>query len=165
MNNTESAQGIYASALAKIASLREVEALERVKALWPEVIEIGTRDDATEYSIVINPLVNILAAVLCGDYNAHFHSDGGTLQTLSVIGVCSAVTSRFRPGYALAKIEPDVSFKNTAKIGEAIIMSVKEIGARGPVSILELKGWVNEGQDALFTPRKLTMVKIPASSG
>lgn len=166
MNTTEHAQSIYAKALATATGLREIDALVRIQSLWPEIVELGERNGATEYSVTINPIANILAAALCGDYNADFHSGlSGALQTLSVIGVCSAVTSRFRPGYALARIEPDVSFKSTAMIGEPIIMSVKETTARGPVSILALNGWVNNGTDPLFSPRKLTMVKITNGSG
>lgn len=111
----------------------------------------------------MTPAANIIGAIICGDHNATFHTGSGVLQTLTLVGTCSAVTSQFRPGYALRKIQPEISFVKAVPIGASIVMTVRETRARGPISVFELTACVEGSDEELFfVPRILTMFKIPA---
>lgn len=154
----DDAQQTYATTLpAELAA----DPLKLIAALWPDIEDLDINEEGfTLYKITMNAIANTIGAALCGDLNARFHTGAGVLQTLTLVGMCSAVTSRFRPGYALAKIQPDIAFKNTVRIGASVIMQMKELKARGGISIIELRGHVEETCQAVFTPRTLTMVKI-----
>jgi hypothetical protein len=130
-------------------------------ALWPVIEDRGINEDGfTIFRITMSDVANIIGAAMCGDLNASFHTGTGVLQTLTLVGMCSAVISRFRPGYALAKIQPDIAFKNTVRIGSSVTMQMKELKARAGISIVELRGHIEETNLDVFTPRTLTMVKI-----
>ncbi|MEK7462546.1 MAG: hypothetical protein AAB618_03145 [Patescibacteria group bacterium] len=141
--------------------LETIPAWSIVRALWPDIKELSEENGYRRFRIRMAPLANLLGAILCGDHNVEFHTAGGVLQTLTLIGMCSAVTSQFQPGYALAKIKPEVAFKGTVPVGAYIIMSAKKQSERGPVVIFELMAEVEGGQELFSTPRYLTMFKIP----
>lgn len=136
-----------------------------VRLLWPKIEMLSEKSGYRHYRIRMTRFANTLGAIICGDHNAVFHTGTGVLQTLTLVGMCSAVTSQFRPGYALRKIEPDISFVKTVPIGASVVMTVKEIKARGPLCIFELTARVEGSDQELFSvPRILTMFKIPDKS-
>lgn len=148
--------------------LGEERAWRILHALLPKITDLGIRDGRQEYEITMSKTANTLAAILCGDHNVAFHTTGGYLQTLPIIGICSAITSCFCPGYALLRIEPDVDFKrgvnfrSAVPVGVPVTMSVSLLSERGDTRILSLDGWYeDEGNKLFFPSRKLAMFKIP----
>ena len=157
----QDAQRCYVTELAKTVSLPTSELWNLVRLLWPHIEELETEDGTTTFRIIMSPLMNTLGAVGCGDHNAAFHTGDGYMQTLSLVGTCSAITSVFRPGYALARIDAPVDFKAAVPIGAAILMTAREEKARGPLCIFELNGRIEKCGTALFgSPRRLVMRKI-----
>ena len=155
------AQKRYVAELRKKLSLPTVELWSLVRLLWPEIEELGMEGDTRIFRITMSPLMNVLGAIGCGDHNAVFHTGDGYMQTLSLVGMCSAITSVFRPGYALARIDAPVDFKAAVPIGAAILMTAREEKARGPLCIFELNGRIEKCGTALFgSPRRLVMRKI-----
>lgn len=139
------------------------EAWKIVRGLWPSIEELGEEDGFHHFRITMSPLANLLGAITCGDHNVEFHTGSGVLQTLTLVGTCSAITSQFRPGYALRKIEPEISFVKSVPIGADVIMTAKEVRARGPLCVFELTAHIEGSGEELFSvPRTLTMFKIPA---
>lgn len=139
---------------------------ELVRLLWPEIEELGEENGYTRYRIKMTPLANTLGAIMGGDHNVAFHTGAGVLQTLPLVAMCSAVTSRFKPGYMLRSIEPDISFDEKVPIGASVIMSTKLTrGGNGRrLMVFELQGRVEGSEKDLFSkPRLLTMFKIPKS--
>lgn len=141
---------------------------EFIHKLWPKIQELSNENsgDAERYRIQMSELANIISAIICGDHNVKFHTGpDAVLQTLPLIGMCSAVTSQFRPGYALRRIQPEISFLKTVSIKANVIMAAKEIKEREPLSIFELTARVEGSDEELFSePRILTMFKIPNPS-
>jgi hypothetical protein len=159
--DTHDTQKHYVNELAKILNRPKAELWELARLLWPKIENLGESDDTTTFRVTMSPLMNILGALGCGDYNAHFHTSDGYMQTLSLVGMCSAVTSTYRPGYALARIDAPVDFKTAVPIGAAVLMTTREIGDRGPVNMFELNGKIELCGSPLFgAPRKLVMRKI-----
>lgn len=139
---------------------------ELVHKLWPKIQELSNENggDIEQYRIQMSELANIISAIICGDHNVEFHTGpDAVLQTLPLIGMCSAVTSQFQPGYALAKIKPDISFKRTVPVGAHVTMTARKKSARGPVMTFELTAQVEGGQELFAAPRILTMFQIPDS--
>jgi hypothetical protein len=163
-------QKTYVESLADVAGWTEKQRKRRrvllwllVRLLWPKIKELPTENEYRRYRITMTPAANIIGAIICGDHNATFHTGTGVLQTLTLVGTCSAITSQFRPGYALRKIQPEISFVKAVPIGASIIMTVRETRARGPLSVFELTARVEGSEEDLFSvPRILTMFKIPA---
>jgi hypothetical protein len=149
---------VYIRALAKELGL--VDTSHLIHRLLPEIHSLGEYAGFQEYRIKMSRAANTLAAIMCADTNASFHTGTGVLQTLTLVGMCSAVTSQFRPGYALAKIQPDITFRSAVPIEAAVIMGIKELKARGNISVVELRGRVEQTGHIVFTPRTLTMIKI-----
>jgi len=137
-----------------------------VRLLWPKIQELSNEhsDNSVSCRIQMSELANIISAIMCGDHNVEFHTgDEGVLQTLPIIGMCSALTSHFQPGYALAKIEPEISFSEAVPVGAGVVMSAKtKLG--GPEKRLHSFGLTArvEGSDKeLFPiPRIITMLRI-----
>lgn len=155
------AQKCYVAELAKTPLLPEAELWSLVRLLWPQIEELGIEESTTTFRITMSPLMNTLGAIGCGDYNAAFHTGDGYMQTLSLVGMCSAITSAFRPGFALARIDAPIDFKAAVPIGATILMTAREVNARGPVCIFELNGTIEKCGSALFgSPRRLVMRKI-----
>ncbi len=140
---------------------------ELVHKLWPKIQELSNENggDIARYRIQMSELANIISAIICGDHNVKFHTGpDAVLQTLPLVGMCSAVTSQFQPGCALARIRPDISFKGTIPVGAHVTMTVKKKFERGPVIAFELTAQVEGAQELFAGPRILTMFKIPDST-
>ena len=154
----------YVESLAKQIFWPKEQLWDLVRWLWPEIIELENEAGYTAYRITMSPFANTIGAIMCSDHNVGFHTNTGVLQTLTLVGMCSAVTSRFKIGYALRKIQPEISFVRTVPIGASVIMLAREIKARGPLSIFELRARIEGSDEELFSePRILTMFKIPIS--
>jgi hypothetical protein len=145
--------------------LETSQAWKIVRGLWPTITELPEDDGYRCFEVRMSPLANLLGAITCGDHNVGFHTGTGVLQTLTLVGMCSAVTSHFRPGYALRKIAPEIAFVRTVPIGATVILQAKELKARGPLSLFELRGQIEETGEELFEPsRVLTMFKISSQT-
>lgn len=157
----------YVAKLSKRLSWPKAQLWELVHKLWPNIQELkGETDSECEtYRVEMSALANIISAIMCGDHNVEFHTgDDGVLQTLPVIGMCSALTSQFQSGYALTKIEPDISFTEAVPVGAGVIMSAKtKRGGPGKrIHSFELEARVEGSNKSLFQkPRTITMFKIP----
>ena len=157
---------IYVESLIQDFAFESTAAWALVHKLWPTIEELPEEDGYTRYRIKITPFANILGAIMCGDHNAVFHTGTGNEQTLTLVGMCSAVTSRFVPGYMLTKIEPDISFNAVVPIGASVIMYAKMLrGTFGKRALaFELRARIEGSEKELFpAPRTLTMFKIPDS--
>ena len=160
--SANNAQLIYTEALRKslLAGAHDTSII--IRELWPKIICLEQNGPYARYRVTMSPLGNLLAAILCGDNNADFHTGAGYLQTLTLVGMCSAVTSAAYPGYALAKIQPDISFASKVPIGDSVIMETRLIRERRPALVFTLDGHLEDSGGRLFkVPRTLTMVKIP----
>ncbi|MEK7639378.1 MAG: hypothetical protein AAB388_04430 [Patescibacteria group bacterium] len=153
---------VYATALSKHKEFLNLSLQELIQSLWPKVEELDHDGETKRFRVTMSPLANLLGAIICGDHNAEFHTGTGKLQTLTLVGMCSAITSKFRPGYALARIEPDVSFKAPVPIGASVLMTAHELRAKEPFSVFELNAIIEACGTPLFgaVPRKLTMCRI-----
>ena len=157
---------IYAESLIQDFSFTNDEAWALIHKLWPTIEVLPEEAGYTRYRVKMAPFANTFGAIMCGDHNAAFHTGAGNLQTLTLVGMCSAVTSEFASGYMLMTIEPEISFNETVPIGSSVIMSAKVTrGSRGRRAFaFELSARVEGSEKELFpTPRILTMFKIPDS--
>ena len=154
----------YVAELSKLLPWPREQLWELVHELWPRIQELSNEKDGDieQCRIQMSELANIISAIICGDHNVKFHTGpDAMLQTLPLVGMCSAVTSQFQPGYALAKIKPDISFKGTVPVGAHVTMTATKKSERGPVIVFELTAQVDGAQELFATPRILTMFKIP----
>ncbi len=158
----------YVAKLSERLSWPKAQLWELVHKLWPKIqeLECEAGDDSETYRVEMSDLSNIISAIMCGDNNVEFHTGkGGVLQTLPIIGMCSALTSHFQPGYALTKIEPEIAFNEAVPVGAGVIMSAKtKRGGPGKrIHSFELTAQVEGSNKKLFpVPRTITMLKIPA---
>jgi hypothetical protein len=162
LQSIHDAQKQYVTDLEKLFPYTKLRLWKLIRLLWPEIEELPTGDASiVTLRIRMSPLMNLLGAIGCGDMNAVHHTGDGYMQTFSLIGVCSAIASYVKPGYALAKIDAPVDFKTAVPIGTPLIMTVREIRSRSSVSIIELHGWIETSNIALFgQPRRITMKRI-----
>ena len=154
----------YVSKLAEHLPWPREQLWELVHKLWPKIQELSNENgvDTERYRIQMSELANVISAIICGDHNVKFHTGpDAMLQTLPLVGMCSAVTSQFQPGYALARIRPDISFKGTVPVGAHVTMTATKKSERGPVIVFELTARVDGAQELFATPRILTMFEIP----
>ena len=161
---------MYVAKLAEVLPWPREQLWDLLHKLWPKIEELSNEQTGAgeRYRIQMSKLANIISAIMCADHNVEFHtSEKGALQTLPIIGMCSAVTSHFQPGYALAKIEPEITFSEIIPVGAGVIMSVEtKRGGQGKrMHSFELTAHVEGSDRQLFpTPRTITMLKIPVSS-
>ena len=157
---------LYVERLGKLLPWPVAERWQLVHKLWPKIeeLESETEGGSEKYRVQMSELANIISAIMCGDHNVEFHtSDTGVLQTLPIVGMCSAVTSHSHPGYALIKIEPEITFNETVPVGVGVTMSMKLVKGKLGKRMLafELRGRVDGRETELFpTPRIITMFKI-----
>jgi acyl-CoA hydrolase len=130
--------------------------------LWPTIEVLENEENTTTLRVIMSPFINLIGSIGCGDMNAQYHTSGGVMQTLSLIGVCSAVTSHFRPGYALTKIDAPINFRTAVPIGAPLILKASIVRSRTSVLVIELDGWIEDTGVKLFTqPRRITLKLIP----
>lgn len=157
----------YVARLSKVLAWPESQLWQLVNKLWPKIQELKNdpQSEDESYRIQMSELANIISAIMCGDHNVKFHtSDSGVLQTLPIVGMCSAVTSQYQPGYALTKIEPEITFNESVPVGVGVQMEMKLVKGKPGKRMLafELRGRIEGSEKELFpVPRIITMFKIP----
>lgn len=163
MTNQEihDAQKVYVTELEKTLDWPKEQLWDLARKLWPTIETFSQDNTRGKFRITMSPLMNTLAALGCGDLNASFHTGTGCLQTLPLVGMCSAITSTFRPGYALRKIAEPVEFKAAVPIGSPVIMTTEQTRKQGPFCIFKLQAVIEAcGTEIFETNRTLTMREI-----
>lgn len=163
LQDWHNAKKVYVESLAKELQIDKALLWKIVHLLWPKIEQVSGTEDHATFRVTMSPAMNVLGAVACGDFNAKFHTGEGYLQTLCLVGMCSAVTSAFRPGYALAKIEEPVEFRAAVPIGQSVFMEARQVRGKsgGRLSVFEIEGVIEACQTPLFNkPRILTMRRI-----
>ncbi len=131
-------------------------------ALQPKVVFLGEKGEFHLYHIKISDVANIICAIMCGDGNTEFHTGpNGVLQTLPMIGICSTAASAFQPEYKLKEIRPDVSFDAPVPVGESVTIAIRMIRKpRMGFCWLQIRGWLEDEDNPIFSERTLIMRKI-----
>lgn len=161
LQEIHNAQKVYVTELEKNLDWPKAQLWDLARKLWPTIEELEKNEEGGKFRITMSPLMNTIAALACGDHNADFHTGEGYLQTLPLVGLCSAITSYFRPGYALRKIAEPVEFISPVPIGSSVIMATTLRRERGPFCIFEIAATIESCGTKIFeNPRVLTMCKI-----